>query len=82
VRSRKDAEKVMRIASSDNPEAAAEDERAKGRARDNARNGARSRSNKKQLDTDPVDHLLHLVDQLDAEQRQRFLAEIRRRYDD
>jgi undecaprenyl pyrophosphate synthase len=71
ARSKKDAMKVMKLASAEDPEAAHEEEKSKKRK---VAPGDQSEV------ADLVTHALHLVEEMDANQRQRFFAEIRRSY--
>ena len=81
---RRDAEKVMKIARDADPEAAAEEERpsrrdsmAKRRERTAAHSGPDSDAD---LSDDPVEQALELVEEMSAEQRQRFFAALGSRY--
>jgi hypothetical protein len=73
ARSKKDAMKVMKLASAEDPEAAHDSEKAD-------RHERRSRRRDQSQVEDLVTHALHLVEEMDANQRQRFFAEIRRSY--
>ncbi len=76
TRSRKDAEKLMRMARSDDPEAAyeAEQEQQKVRNDRKPRNGAVTAPSNEDTDYDIVDHALRLVERMDPDQRERFDA--------
>lgn len=74
ARSKKDAMKVMKLARAEDPEAAHDEEIDKRRQ-------ARKSPRGDQLELeDLVTHALRLVEEMDAKQRQRFFAEIRRLY--
>jgi hypothetical protein len=80
VRSRKDARKVMNLASAEDPDAAlaAEQEanrEAKARERQKGADVSASSENK-----ELVTHALRLVEEMDANQRRRFFAALRSRY--
>lgn len=74
ARSKKDAMKVMKIASAEDPEAAHEAEIEKNRRQKQSHRCDQSEAE------DLVSHALRLVDKMDANQRQRFFAELGRLY--
>ncbi len=81
-RSRKDIEKIMRLARADDPEAAAEAERAEARER-----MARSRASDQAgpdganvRSTQLVERALALVEQMDDGERQEFMTKLREQY--
>lgn len=85
VRSRKDAEKVMRMASADDPEAAHEAEKAETRTRVAAHRAMeRTYAPDEQHETydvhveDIVDHAFRLVETMDSEQQEQFIEKLRR----
>lgn len=79
-RSRKDAEKLMQMAKADDPEAAEEEARTKNNEQHRNRRAADVRGRTESQDEDVVDHALHLVEEMDAEERQRFDAVYMEKY--
>jgi hypothetical protein len=84
VRSRKDAEKVMALARSDDPEGAIEQERAKQRERDRAKASrkkaescGRTNSHSDEHEDDLVGRALDLVRAMTGEQQRDFVAQLR-----
>lgn len=75
TRSRKDAEKLIRMASADDPEEAFEEDRAKRR-----KSQIKTMERSAPSDDDIVDRALNLIEEMDAEQRERFDAAYRERY--
>ncbi len=74
ARSRRDANRCMKLANAENPEAAHDEEKANAK-----KSMAKSRTNVCP-DEDIVTHALRLVEEMDANQRQQFFAALRRRY--
>jgi hypothetical protein len=69
-RSRKDMEKLMRLARAEDPEAAAEEERADAKARmKKVRSGANVRSNQ-------VEHILQLIEALTDQEREQLRGQL------
>lgn len=68
-RSRKDIEKMMRMASADDPEAAAEDERAEATER--------MRKVRANVRSNPLDHILELVRALTDHQRDELFTALK-----
>jgi hypothetical protein len=82
VRSRRDAEKVMKLARAADPDAAAEQDREKDRQQKQRHRAAAdgSRNTRTSKTKDLVTHALRLVETMDASQRSRFFAILRREY--
>lgn len=72
-RSRKDMERLLRLASAEDPEAAVEDERTKQKARDDRRPRARSGA----CPAPNVDHILYAVRALTDDQRAELFTKLK-----
>jgi hypothetical protein len=88
VRSRKDAEKVMALARAEDPEAAAEEARARNSEHQRQHksrlvSGRTNSQSDEQCETydvyveDLVDHAFRLVKEMDAEQQEQFIAKLK-----
>jgi hypothetical protein len=80
--SRRDAEKVMALARSEDPEAAAEEEKSEARermARHRAANVRRSNDDEEQPEdgTDIVNYAFRLVKEMNGKQQEQFIAKQR-----
>lgn len=82
TRSRKDAEKLMRMARSDDPEAAAESEKSQRRENmQRLRDGAHVGSNEEpDSEYDIVGHAMNIVAKMTEEERERFDASYTEKY--
>ena len=85
VRSRKDGEKCMRLAGADDPDTAAEKDRAVAREGMRRHRGANVSSKKTSQHQDGgaddlVERALQLVEEMTAEQRRRFIATVKETY--
>jgi hypothetical protein len=81
TRTRRDANKVMKLARAADPEAAAETERTEARDRmAKHRAGANVRPKEDDEVADPVEQALELVEDMTTKQRQRFFAALRSAY--
>lgn len=79
VRSRKDAEAVMRLANTDDPDAAEAERKEKKNTRERGQRAAAK--NKGTEDASSiVDHALRLVEEMDATQREEFFARLQEKY--
>jgi hypothetical protein len=78
-RSRKDAEKLMRMARSDDPEAAHEAEKTETRERMKTSRGAHVRSSEDEYDI--VSHAMNLVAKMSEEEREEFNTKYMEKYD-
>ena len=82
TRTRRDAEKVMKIARAADPEEAAAAERATNREAVAKHEKKKKAAAEAKTDSDPdlIDQALELVEEMTTAQRQRFFAALRREY--